>query len=379
MTKQSQIGPFAYLRELVQADIAEARAARIALQRPVGGLPTAVGSRSPSAKDEEMLQPGYPAVWGERVAALQHIARLSRLPRDWILPAYQLAFDDPDARVRGAAWLELAAASRDPQNLPELIASTILAFIERFHAPSEHHQQLEPGARHWLHELSQELDRPARERAAAKARQDYMQELAGSVGLEIDALDIDSAAEFMNHPNPDHRLAALAALSRSARTPEVHSWRVRRLIQVIGPREAAKVVGGPRSPSSGLADGVQDTDALAARVWHMVNLDPDSRVRAAAVQAIGFLYFGSADVAIERRLAEIAVDSEHPDYMRFFACDALARVRGRPVSEWPVYRMSKRSNEDLAAVGAFFTCQAIHGVDWEANIDWRFVDECARE
>src|SRR5487761_1171666 len=179
---------------------------------------------------------------------------------EWLPHAFELAFDDSDARVRGTAWLVLAATSYDADSSAALVALTMRAFIDRFHARAEFHDAIASGARHWLWQLQQEIGRPETEHRAAEARKRYMSSLAGADGARIDALGPGGAATFLEHADPGHRIAALEVLSRAGRGSAEHAARVRQRICSLRPEEAAKLINDPveRQRLNALGDSACD-------------------------------------------------------------------------------------------------------------------------
>lgn len=378
--KYEGMGPFGYLQEVIRHDMAQARAAGVTSEAQCR---TAAVTDPPLPASEafdmclELL--GDPD-WRARTRAVRMLSCIAADWRqgEWLSRVYQLAFDDPDARVRGSAWLELAAAARDEGGVRDALAKlTVRAFAERFHARSCPEASLEFGARHWLWSLAQELERPRQERLAAEIRAAEMRRLAGAAGATIDSLPPREATELLSHPDAGYRLAALATLARTVRAPAAHTRLIERAAQAIGAAtEAARVLGDPRVIES-LPGDWRGAEGHAARIRCSISDDPDPRVRSAAVQALGFVHYASGDRSTERLLAGIALDTARPDHMRYMACEALAMVHGLPAAEWPSQRALKVSLQRLKALEPFYRYESAICIDWEAEVDWSLVEACA--
>jgi len=169
---------------------------------------------------------------------------------------------------------------------------------------------------HWLRE--------------SKAR--YLEGYAGDDRATIET-GWQVAENFLEHPNPKRRIAALFII-----------WRDR--------------------PSSVPA---------AERVRRMMLADPDTDVRGRAIRTYAALYAKTNDRGAQRALATLALDESRPALQRFSAFDGLLSVRGVQIDCLPIRRARREAPERWA----MFQNGGL-GDEWPIEVDWSLITECSR-
>jgi len=328
--------PFAYVRDRIRVELREAQIARDAVGTGSQQMKSTIRPSS-SRRDTTMLHAQlYAPKWESRLSAINEFARVESNNQSWIEQVHRIAFDDPDARVRGAAWFALARAWCDSKNHHLLVGLAAREFIKRFGVCADR-DLIERTIPHWFAAVAHEADRVGQDEAFARTKDDYLYRLAGDDAPNI-GTSPDAAAQFLTHPNAGHRIAALFNLGRA---------------------------------------GI-DAGQYAVQIHDLIDEDPDVRVQSAAVNALGQIYRSTSERAVETFLARIALDESRRDHTRYMACHALLTVRGLPYTSWPICRARSGSEERLALLKNLFRFESAVGVDWGADIDWVFVEQCAR-
>jgi hypothetical protein len=225
---------------------------------------------------------------------------------------FAVAFDGGDARVRGVAWCIIGRAvlAGGSKPLHEQVRRTL---AERFGIPTNH-QCMETLPEMWLQAIAMELEARIQDQDQVY-KQFRAQLLRAKCGDDLDAIK-DSPAEFLSHPLPERREAALEVL-----------WE-------------------------------KPDKSLATKIKEMVTSDPADVVRIAAIMALRPIFKRSEDRAIVRFLADIAVDASESCEVREVAYMSLYRIKVVDSDQWPDVRMLP---------GEFV---------FPDHANWQFVESC---
>ena len=225
---------------------------------------------------------------------------------------FAVAFDSDDAHVRGVAWLAIGRAivERGSESLLDRVRR-ILA--DRFAIPINH-ECMELLPKIWLDGIAMEAEARTRDQGYKQFRAKLLRAKAGD---DLDAIK-ESPAEFLSHPLPERRAAALEVL-----------WE-------------------------------QPDKSLAAKIKELVTSDPEDSVRIAAIMALREIFKRSEDRAIVRFLAAIAADESEPREVGEVAYMGLYEIRIVDSDKWPLLRMLP---DDFV---------------FPDHADWQFVESCLK-
>jgi len=317
--------PFFFFSERVTRDVAAAaellspRTLRVTatMQVLLDGLSLQVDSipRGPRA---EMRYTD----WRLRIAGLLNL-KVSDPSSDYVHDCLTMAFDDPDERVRGTAWLTVAEWLRSTEAKAPFDACG-MELRERFvwHDDSTERQKL-LSPRAWLEALARHADvLEMREQLNAMEREintkDETDLLALSdVEREVLALNSELITTFLEHRDPIRRCAGLIALRRR-RQCEAH------VVEII---------------------------------LRLATSDRELRVRIRALEALSAIYEGTQDRIAMRAVAALVIDTAQPEKVRALAYDVLVCIDNRPYNERPVV---------IAHADALLQVR-------EEDVDWKYV------
>lgn len=216
----------------------------------------------------------------ERIESLIRIRQSSSAGDASISVCLDLAFSDPDAQVRGTAWIALNDIS-EFGNRMGVIRALARALASRFtldNGPDP--DEAESIAQRWL-QLIGLVNR------AAKVGLRHFAAYAGSDQALLES-DPRAAERFLDHPNPARRCAALFLLARNRHLDET----------------------------------------AIARILAIVASDPVPMVRNQAIRAASRMAAGEFSHRIKRTLAEIVLNESEREHLRasaYLRCYALMK------------------------------------------------------
>jgi hypothetical protein len=216
-----------------------------------------------------------------------------------------IAFNDPDAQVRGTALL---CVLRRFNSLSESTKQVLSRLLRESTSESEHDKLIER-----IQHMRARSQKPTRSISSLRL---MIPETAAGPLLNHMLESRQITEEYLAHPTPQLRIAALSLLN--------DHWKA--------------------------------TDGFAQRVEKMAFEDADTQVCAFAMVILGGLYAHTGDMRVGNLLARCVYDEAQQSRVRRAAYGALFKIRGLPARSWPVMR--RRENQ----------------FRFPDDVDWRFVD-----
>jgi hypothetical protein len=275
--------PFHFLSTQVCADITVALPAYV---RQLAGEVIIANERDAFAK----LERRSPA---ERAAGLLALRALLPENDHLVERCFAFAMDDPSELVRGTAWCLVAELWRERCQLDVLRRVTRPNLVKRF-------QIAEPAITDiivdmWLDGVKGFVDGELGAQKRARFDDALLQKMAGS-DLKAIENSPEAAKDFLRHPNPRRRTAALMVM-----------WH--------------------KTKEKFNLAGIFEDKLLS---------DPDADVRITALRYLIQVYSTTRESRVEKLLASLVKDESCPLQLRDIAYQGLFQIHDMPVNDWPI-------------------------------------------